>query len=122
MADENTTPAVNDVKVDESSIAHPDPDRRGSLEKQLLQRPGKAELIEKNILPASSAAPGLLAQQKELQKHMRADSLNEKIAHRPSPDDLIKKGVLSPEEDPRSPDEKYKEAIEGEYAKREGGA
>lgn len=53
---------------------------------------------------------------------MRADSLNEKIAHRPSPDDLIKKGVLSPDEDPRSPEEKYKEAIEGEYAKREGGA
>lgn len=97
MADENTTPAVNDVKIDESSIAHPDPDRRGSLEKQLLQRPGKAELIEskqkpsslpvltfyplllltclplspplaENILPASSAAPGLLAQQKEVSR------------------------------------------------------
>lgn len=53
---------------------------------------------------------------------MRADSLNEKIAHRPSPDELIKKGVLSADEDPRSPDEKYQEAIEEEYAKREGGA
>lgn len=53
MADENTTPAVNDVKIDESSIAHPDPDRRGSLEKQLLQRPGKAELIESKQKPSS---------------------------------------------------------------------
>lgn len=53
---------------------------------------------------------------------MRADSLNEKIAHRPSPDELIKKGVLGADEDPRSPDEKYQEAIEEEYAKREGGA
>lgn len=53
---------------------------------------------------------------------MRADSLNDKIAHRPSPDELIKKGVLNPDEDPRSPDEKYQEAIEEEYAKREGGA
>ena len=51
---------------------------------------------------------------------MRADSLNEKIAHRPSPESLIKEGVLH--EDPRSPEEKYREAIEEEYAKREGGA
>lgn len=51
---------------------------------------------------------------------MRADSLNEKIAHRPSPDELIKKGVL--DEDPRTAEEKYAEAIEDEYAKREGGA
>lgn len=58
---------------------------------------------------------------------MRADSLNEKIAHRPSPEELIKDGVLkedprSAEEDSRSADEKYAEAIEDEYAKREGGA
>ncbi|KUI70748.1 MKL/myocardin-like protein 2 [Cytospora mali] len=106
MADENTTPEVDDVKVDESSIARPDIARRNTLDKQLAHRPDRAELIEKNILPASSAAPGLLAQQKELQKHMRADSLNEKIAHRPSPDELIKKGVLNPNEDPRSPEQK----------------
>jgi len=51
---------------------------------------------------------------------MRADSLNEKIAHRPSPETLIKEGLLH--DDPRSPEEKYAEAIEEEYAKREGGA
>jgi len=51
---------------------------------------------------------------------MRADSLNEKISHRPTPEALIKEGVLH--EDPRSADEKYAEAIEEEYAKREGGA
>ena len=51
---------------------------------------------------------------------MRADSLNEKIAHRPSPEDLIKGGLLHG--DPRSSDEKYADAIEEEYAKREGGA
>lgn len=57
---------------------------------------------------------------RQLEKHMRADSLNEKIAHRPSPDSLLKEGVLH--DDPRSPEEKYAEAIEEEYAKREGGA
>lgn len=52
---------------------------------------------------------------------MRADSLNEKIAKRPSPEALLKEGVLH--EDPTSPtDELYKERIEEEYAKREGGA
>lgn len=51
---------------------------------------------------------------------MRADTLNDKISHRPSPEKLLKDGVLH--DDPRSPDEKYAEAIEAEYAKREGGA
>jgi len=56
---------------------------------------------------------------------MRADSLNDKISHRPKPEDLVKEGVLH--EDPTSPDKKdadvlYKERMEEEYAKREGGA
>lgn len=72
---------------------------------------------------------------------MRRDSLNEKLAHRPDPEVLLKDGVLH--EDPRSPettaadaeadkevaaeekgknDKKYEEAMEDEYAKREGGA
>lgn len=51
---------------------------------------------------------------------MKADTLNDKISHRPDPEQLIKEGVLK--DDPRSPEEKYAEAIEDEYAKREGGA
>ena len=55
---------------------------------------------------------------------MRADSLNEKISHRPKPEELIKEGIL--QEDPTSPikdnDKLYEERIEEEYAKREGGA
>ncbi len=51
---------------------------------------------------------------------MRADSLNEKLSHRPPPEKLVEEGIL--EEDPRSPEEKYAEAIEDEYAKRGGGA
>lgn len=86
--------------------------------------------IPGNILPDSTAAPAIIGHQKELEKHMRADSLNEKIAHRPTPAELIKEGVLK--EDPTSPDENeltqkekdklYEERIEEEYAKREGGA
>lgn len=57
---------------------------------------------------------------------MRADSLNEKIAHRPSPEELLKRGVI--DVDPTSEavvegDEmSYEEKMEDEYAKREGGA
>jgi hypothetical protein len=57
---------------------------------------------------------------------MRADSLNEKLIHRPSPADLIKEGILveDPTELSTSPSDEpsYEEKIEDEYAKREGGA
>lgn len=51
---------------------------------------------------------------------MLEDKLNDKILHRPSPEELVLGGVLH--EDPRTADQKYEEAIEEEYAKREGGA
>ncbi|KAK4153373.1 hypothetical protein C8A00DRAFT_15395 [Chaetomidium leptoderma] len=108
--------------VDETPISpsRPNPARKNSLEYHLSHRPDRQELVEKNILRSSTAAPGLQAHQKDLEKHMRADSLNEKISHRPSPEALIKEGVLR--DDPRSAEDKYAEAIEEEYAKREGGA
>ena len=120
MADDSNTPkqAVDDTPI--SPTRPGGTERKNSFENHLIHRPPREELVEKNILPASNAAPSLQAQQKELEKHMRADSLNDKISHRPSPEDLIKEGVLR--EDPRSPEEKYEEAIEEEYAKREGGA
>ncbi|CCF37005.1 hypothetical protein CH063_08438 [Colletotrichum higginsianum] len=117
MADDNAT---SQPPVDETPISRPPGERKNSLENHLQHRPNRAELIEKNILPASNAAPSLIAHQKELEKHMRADSLNDKISHRPAPEELIKEGVLK--EDPRSAEDKYAEAIEDEYAKREGGA
>ncbi|KAM7191927.1 hypothetical protein V8F33_008651 [Rhypophila sp. PSN 637] len=122
MADKETGATASPAPVDETPISpsRPNQGRKNSLEQHLMHRPERHELVEKNILPASNAAPGLQAHQKELEKHMRADSLNEKIAHRPSPEALLKEGVLH--EDPRSPEEKYAEAIEEEYAKREGGA
>ncbi|KAH0530051.1 hypothetical protein TsFJ059_004726 [Trichoderma semiorbis] len=120
MADITEEPQA--LPVDETPISSVKTNsaRKNSLSNYLKHRPERSELVEKNILPDSTAAPGLLAQQKELQKHMLGDKLNDKISHRPSPDALLKDGVLH--EDPRSPEEKYAEAIEEEYAKREGGA
>ena len=63
MADENKQDAPQ--KVDETPIS-PTKDRRNSLEKHLQQRPQREELVEKNILPASTAAAGIQAQQKEV--------------------------------------------------------
>ncbi|KAF5674746.1 RPEL repeat protein [Fusarium heterosporum] len=116
MAD--TTEQQQTKLIDDSSISPVE--RRNSLEAHLKHRPERAELVE-----TSTAAPGLIAHQKELEKHMLEDKLNDKISHRPDPEALIKEGVLR--DDPRSvaQDEaakKYDEAIEDEYAKREGGA
>ena len=54
-----------------------------------------------NILPDSNAAPSIQGQQRELQKHMRADSLEQKLQQRPKPQELIKEGIL--DEDPTAP-------------------
>ncbi|KAF9876914.1 hypothetical protein CkaCkLH20_05760 [Colletotrichum karsti] len=121
MADENTKPDTNQqAAVDETPISPSRGERKNSLEAHLQHRPDRAELVEKNILPASNAAPSLIAHQKELEMHMRADTLNDKLSHRPDPEKLVAEGVLK--EDPRTADDKYAEAIEDEYAKREGGA
>ena len=53
-----------------------------------------------NILPDSTAAPAIQGQQKELERHMRADSLEQKIQHRPKPEELIKEGILNADENP----------------------
>ena len=53
-----------------------------------------------NILPDSTAAPALQGQQKELERHMRADSLEHKIQQRPKPEELVKEGILQADENP----------------------
>ncbi|GJC84364.1 hypothetical protein ColLi_07202 [Colletotrichum liriopes] len=100
MADENNT---SQPPVDETPISHPPGERKNSLENHLQHRPNRAELVEKG---AREAHARRLAQRQDLPP--------------PAPEDLIKEGVLK--EDPRSAEDKYAEAIEDEYAKREGGA
>jgi hypothetical protein len=47
-----------------------------------------------NILPDSTAAPALQAHQRELEKHMRRDSLEKQLQTRPKPADLVREGIL----------------------------
>lgn len=87
------------------------------MKKQLEKRPDRETLIERrtdavgllmfavdgktgNILPDSTAAPALQANQRALEKHMRADSLEHKIQQRPKPEELVKEGILGQDENP----------------------
>jgi hypothetical protein len=69
-------------------------------ESRRIREHGQADSITGNILPESTAAPALLASQKSLDRHMRADSLEHKIQHRPKPDQLVKEGILEADEIP----------------------
>lgn len=53
-----------------------------------------------NILPDSNAAPALQANQRELEKSMRRDSLEKHLANRPDPNQLVKEGILEENENP----------------------
>lgn len=91
-----------------------------NLKKGLAHRPEREELVERkfpmiskgvngakltlcyvgNILPDSTAAPALQGHQKELERHMRADSLEKHLQARPPPEQLVKQGILEADENP----------------------
>ena len=90
-----------------------------NLKKGLERRPERDELVEReypthisfapyrddnhaagNILPDTTAAPALQEKQKELEKHMRMNSLEQKLQNRPKPDELVKDGILGADENP----------------------
>lgn len=53
--------------------------------------------MQKNILHDSAAAPALQEKQHELERHMRADSLEKSLQNRPRPEELVKEGILKGE-------------------------
>ena len=65
------------------------------MKRGLNARPDRGDLVQRNILPDSNVAPALQGHQKELDLHMRADSLEKGLLARPSPDELRKKGILT---------------------------
>ncbi|KAG9576723.1 hypothetical protein KCU84_g22346, partial [Aureobasidium melanogenum] len=68
--------------------------------KAIASRPDKDELVERNILPDSTAAPALQSHQRELAAAMRRDSIEKHLQTRPSPAELIKEGILEANENP----------------------
>jgi len=73
-----------------------------SLEKRLAQRPDRQELQDRNILKEGNVAPALQAAREQLQRSQLEDKLDQKLLHRPTPEELVKSGILKPEEAPAS--------------------
>jgi hypothetical protein len=73
-----------------------------TLEKRLAQRPDRQELQDRNILKEGNVAPALQAARDQLQRSQLEDKLDQKLLQRPKPEELVKSGILMPEEAPAS--------------------
>uniref|UniRef100_A0A2K6L5U2 Phosphatase and actin regulator n=1 Tax=Rhinopithecus bieti TaxID=61621 RepID=A0A2K6L5U2_RHIBE len=66
-----------------------------SLERaRIRSRPDRSELVRMHILEETFAEPSLQATQMKLKRARLADDLNEKIAQRPGPMELVEKNIL----------------------------
>jgi len=54
-----------------------------------------------NILPDTTAAPGIQAKQMALDKQMRTDALEQKLQRRPTADELVQEGIMDADEKPQ---------------------
>jgi len=71
-----------------------------ALEKRLAIRPDRQELQDRNILKEGNVAPALQATREQLQRSQLEDKLDQKLLHRPKPEELVKSGILMPDEAP----------------------
>ncbi|KAF8271267.1 hypothetical protein EI94DRAFT_597677 [Lactarius quietus] len=69
-----------------------------ALEKRLAHRPERQELQDRNILKDGSVAPALQATRDQLQRSQL--ELDQKLLHRPKPEELVKVGILQADEAP----------------------
>ncbi|KAG8936810.1 hypothetical protein FRC03_001037 [Tulasnella sp. 419] len=82
-------------KADESALLSPaDEEAKAKLEKQLAHRPDRSELVEKNILKNSNAAPALQAAQANLERARLEDKLDHALQQRPDRSELVDKNIL----------------------------
>uniref|UniRef100_A0A670JL00 Phosphatase and actin regulator n=1 Tax=Podarcis muralis TaxID=64176 RepID=A0A670JL00_PODMU len=64
------------------------------LKHKIRSRPDRSELVRMHILEETFAEPSLQATQMKLKRARLADDLNEKIAQRPGPMELVEKNIL----------------------------
>jgi len=87
--------AAAPVTKDEAPLLNPQDElAKEKLQKLLGERPERQELVDKNILKNSNVAPGLQAKHAELERSKLEDLLGSKLQTRPSPEELIKEGIL----------------------------
>ncbi|KAJ7340168.1 kinase mkl2 MAPK-like protein [Desmophyllum pertusum] len=67
---------------------------RDALERKLSQRRPRQELVNRGIMPAVSAAPGILTQRTKLERAKTGDILQRKIRTRPNRAQLIQRHIL----------------------------
>ncbi|KAH8119386.1 hypothetical protein DFH11DRAFT_1564717 [Phellopilus nigrolimitatus] len=70
------------------------------LDEQLSRRPEKNDLVERNILKDDRVAPALQAAREQLERSQLQDRMEHALLHRPKPEELVKEGILQPNEAP----------------------
>ena len=81
-------------KLIESNEANSLSSRSEILNRKLLSRPDRHQLIEKRILLESQCAPSLQCAEHSLKRARLQDELNNLLSNRPGPLDLIQNNIL----------------------------
>lgn len=90
-----------DERPDETPLSPRSAEAKLKLERSLKERPDKKDLVDRNILKDSSAAPALQAAQDRLQRAQLGDKLEHALQQRPSPEKLVSEGILQQDEVPK---------------------
>nr|KAF6296430.1 myocardin [Myotis myotis] len=107
LASQGFIPPLRGPTVFHEQRKHSDSDQtEDALQRKVRSRPDRAHSAAMHILQASTAERSLPAAQMKLKRARLADDLNEKIALRPGPLELVEKNILPV-------DSTVKEAIKG---------
>ncbi|KAM5214714.1 myocardin isoform 3-T3 [Hipposideros larvatus] len=107
LANRGIIPPLKSSTVFHAQRKHSDGDKtEDTLKRKVRNRPESADLVNMHILQASTAERSIPTAQMKLKRARLADDLNEKIALRPGPLELVEKNILPV-------DSAVKEAIKG---------
>ncbi|XP_030889296.1 myocardin isoform X1 [Leptonychotes weddellii] len=107
LANQGITPPLKNPTEFHEQRKHLDSDKtEDSLKHKVRNRPDRADVVNMHILQASTAERSIPTAQMKLKRARLADDLNEKIALRPGPLELVEKNILPV-------DSAVKEAIKG---------
>uniref|UniRef100_A0A8C1TH27 Myocardin related transcription factor Ba n=1 Tax=Cyprinus carpio TaxID=7962 RepID=A0A8C1TH27_CYPCA len=91
---EVVTHEMGELSLHPSQRLPPLNERKNVLQLRLQQRRTREQLVDQGIMPQTVAEPSLQATQLKLKRARLADDLNEKIAQRPGPMELVEKNIL----------------------------
>ncbi|XP_032944844.1 myocardin isoform X1 [Rhinolophus ferrumequinum] len=107
LANQGIIPPLKSPTIFHEQRKHSDGDKtEDTLKRKVRNRPDRADLVNMHILQASTAERSIPTAQMKLKRARLADDLNEKIALRPGPLELVEKNILPV-------DSAVKEAIKG---------